>query len=109
MANILIAGCGDIGCLLGTKLSQQGHTVFGLRRNTDALPECIHPIKANLAVEINTLPNNIDTVFYMAAAGKYNDTAYYQTYVLGLKNLIFSLKKTSAKKLFFISSTSVFR
>ncbi len=108
MANILIAGCGDIGCLLGEQLSQQGHSVFGLRRNVDALPECIQPIEANLTTPIDHLPLNIDYVFYMASAGKYKDYAYYQAYVLGLKNLISALKEQSIKKLFFISSSSVF-
>ena len=108
MANVLIAGCGDIGCLLGEQLSQQGQTVFGLRRNVEALPDCIQPIKANLAVPIEHLPPNIDYVFYMASAGKYKDCAYYQAYVSGLKNLLSALKSQSIKKLFFISSSSVF-
>lgn len=108
MANILIAGCGDIGCLLGEQLSQQGHTVFGLRRNVETLPDCIQPIQANLTTPLHNLPSQIDYVFYMASAGKYKDIAYYQAYVLGLKNLISALNETPIKKLFFISSTSVF-
>ena len=108
MANVLIAGCGDIGCLLGKQLSQQGHTVFGLRRNIDALPDGIRPIQANLTTPLHNLPEQIDYVFYMASAGKYRDCAYYQAYVLGLKNLISALKEQSIKKLFFISSSSVF-
>ncbi len=108
MANVLIAGCGDIGCLLGKQLTQQGHTVFGLRRNTEALPDCIHPIQANLTTPIHNLPKSIDYVFYMASAGKYRDCAYYQAYVLGLKNLLSALEGLPIKKLFFISSSSVF-
>jgi len=108
MANILIAGCGDIGCLLGTQLTQEGHQVFGLRRDISALPECIQPIQANLTVPLKGLPKQIDYVFYMASAGKYKDTAYYQAYVLGLKNIISALKDTPIKRLFFISSSSVF-
>lgn len=108
MANILIAGCGDIGCLLGTELTQQGHTVFGLRRNIDALPDAIQPVEANLTGLIHNLPDKLDYVFYMASAGKYKDSAYYQAYVLGLKNLLKALSGQSIKRLFFISSTSVF-
>lgn len=108
MANILIAGCGDIGCILGTQLTQQGHQVFGLRRNIDALPECIKPIKADLSLAINNLPKQIDYVFYMASAGKYKDAAYYQAYVSGLRNLISNLDPKMIKRFFFISSTSVF-
>lgn len=109
MANILIAGCGDLGCMLGTQLSEQGHKVFGLRRNTEALPECILPVKADLsATTIPNLPKKIDYVFYMASAGKYNDTAYYLAYVQGLNNLIGALEGKKIKRLFYISSTSVF-
>lgn len=108
MATILIAGCGDIGCLLGTELTQQGHTVFGLRRNIGALPECIHPVEANLTGTIHNLPDKIDYVFYMASAGKFKDSAYYQAYVSGLKNLLHALQGQTIKRLFFISSTSVF-
>lgn len=108
MANILIAGCGDVGCLLGTELTQQGHKVFGLRRNIDALPDFIHPIEANLTGTIQDLPEQIDYVFYMASAGKYKDSAYYQAYVSGLKNLLHALQGQAIKRLFFISSSSVF-
>jgi nucleoside-diphosphate-sugar epimerase len=108
MANILIAGCGDVGCLLGTELTQQGHTVYGLRRNVDALPDCIHPIEANLTGIIHDLPKQVDYVFYMASAGKYKDSAYYQAYVLGLKNLLQTLQGQTIKRFFFISSSSVF-
>ncbi len=108
MANILIAGCGDVGCLLGTELTQQGHKVFGLRRNVDALPDCIVPIEANLTGTINNLPKKIDYVFYMASAGKFKDSAYYQAYVSGLKNLLHTLQGQAIKRLFFISSSSVF-
>ncbi len=108
MANILIAGCGDVGCLLGTELTEQGHKVFGLRRNIDALPDCITPIEANLTAKINNLPDKIDYVFYMASAGKFKDSAYYQAYVLGLKNLLHTLQGQAIKRLFFVSSSSVF-
>jgi nucleoside-diphosphate-sugar epimerase len=108
MANILIAGCGDVGCLLGTELTKQGHKVFGLRRNIGALPECIIPIEANLASTINDLPKKVDYVFYMASAGKFKDSAYYQAYVSGLKNLLKAIKDQNIKRFFFISSSSVF-
>ncbi len=108
MANVLIAGCGDIGCLLGSQLAEQGHQVFGLRRNVDALPDCIQPVQANLTTPVENLPLNIEYVFYMASAGKYKDSAYYQAYVQGLKNLISALETHPVKKLFFISSSSVF-
>ncbi|WP_040727864.1 NAD-dependent epimerase/dehydratase family protein [Thiomicrorhabdus sp. Kp2] len=108
MANILIVGCGDIGCQLGLILNQQDHNVFGLRRNIEALPESITPIQADFSSSLPELPKEIDYVFYIASAGKYKDSAYYQAYVHGLKNTINALKNHNIKRLFFISSSSVF-
>lgn len=108
MATILIAGCGDIGCRLGTALVEQGHQVYGLRRNVDKLPSELIPIAADLNQETLELPDNIDYVFYTASAGKYNDLAYYQAYVSGVKNILAALAGQKIKRFFFTSSTSVF-
>jgi len=108
MANILIAGCGGIGCELGVKLVSQGHTVFGLRRNVDDIPSEIQPIQADLSHPINGLPNNIDYVVYAASAGKHKDIAYFQAYVSGVKHIIQALENQSIKRFIFVSSTSVF-
>ena len=108
MANILIVGCGDIGCQLGSILNQQNHKVFGLRRNIEAIPDSITPIQADFSASLPELPKEIDYVFYIASAGKYKDSAYYQAYVLGLKNTLNALKDHKIKRLFFISSSSVF-
>ncbi|MDX1352265.1 MAG: NAD-dependent epimerase/dehydratase family protein [Thiomicrorhabdus sp.] len=108
MANILIVGCGDIGCQLGSILNQQNHKVFGLRRNIEAIPDSITPIQADFSASLPELPKEIDYVFYIASAGKYKDSAYYQAYVLGLKNTLNALKDHNIKRLFFISSSSVF-
>lgn len=108
MANILIAGCGDLGCRLGLELAEEGHQVYGLRRDGDKIPAPMHPISADLNHEITDLPAKLDMVFYTAAAGKYNDFAYYQTYVAGMKNLLAALSGQTLKRLIFTSSTSVF-
>lgn len=108
MANILIVGCGDIGCQLGSILSEQNHTVFGLRRNIEELPEKITPIQADLAFALPELPKEIDYVFYIASASKYKDSAYYQAYVLGVKHTLQALKNHNIKRFIFISSSSVF-
>ena len=108
MANILIAGCGGIGCELGTQLIAQGHTVYGLRRETSELPEGILPIEADLAHPLKSLPDNLDYVVYSASAGKFKDAAYYQAYVAGVKHVLEAVKNQAIKRFFFVSSTSVF-
>ena len=108
MAKILIAGCGDIGCQLGSLLSEQGHTIYGLRRNIEAIPNTITPIQADLSTSLPELPKDLDYVFYIASAGKYKDSAYYQAYVSGVKHTLQALKGQKIKRIFFISSSSVF-
>lgn len=107
MASILIAGCGSIGCQLGEQLSTK-HQVFGLRRNIENMPDSLHAIGADLNCKLENLPPQIDYVFYMPSAGKFKDSAYYNAYVLNLKNLLNGLQNKGVKRLFLISSTSVF-
>lgn len=110
MARVLIAGCGDIGCRLGETLSEKGHQVFGIRRDITQLPDVIEPISADLFTQLPDIPGDLDYVFYIVSAASYNDVAYYQAYVLGLKHLIQALQNAEQrpKRLFFISSSSVF-
>ena len=108
MARVLIAGCGGIGCQLGQLLAEDGHEVFGLRRDISKVPESITPIQADLATPAKNLPAHIDYVFYTASAGKYKDPAYYLAYVSGVKHILKGLVNQNIKRFFFVSSTSVF-
>lgn len=108
MAKILIAGCGDLGCELGSQLSGQGHSVYGLRRDTSQMPDCIEPIASDLFTQTPNLPDQLDYVFYIVSASGYKDVAYYQAYVLGVKHLLKGLAKQKVKRIFYISSSSVF-
>lgn len=108
MARILIAGCGKIGCELGAELTQQGHTVFGVRRNTADMPSSIQPVEADLSHPLSELPDKMDYVVYAAAAGKHKDLAYFQAYVAGVKHVLDALKDQHIKRFIFVSSSSVF-
>lgn len=108
MANVLIVGCGGIGCELGVTLSEQGHKVYGLRRDVSEIPSGIEPIEADLSNSALPFPEQIDYVFYMASAGKHKDVAYYQAYVSGVKHTLKNLQDRNIKRIFFISSSSVF-
>lgn len=108
MANVLIVGCGGIGCELGQALNEQGHKVYGLRRDISDIPDGITPIEADLSNTNLPFPDHLDYVFYMASAGKHKDVAYYQAYVSGVKHTLKNLQNQSLKRLFFISSSSVF-
>lgn len=104
---ILIAGCGDLGTALGRKLSAAGDEVWGLRRSPRSLPRPLHTLRGDLLSPLR-LPEGIEAAVYLATPGRYEDEAYRQTYVLGLRNLIGALRGHPLQRLIFISSTAVY-
>lgn len=107
---ILIAGCGYVGSALGLLLVSEGHTVFGLRRNTSALPAGITPVRADFSKPLppNTLPDNLDAVVCAASPGGSSDEAYRAAYVDGPRSLISTLGGQSIERLILVSSTGVY-
>lgn len=112
MARILIAGCGYIGCALGERLIEDGHQVWGLRRDTAQLPDGIQGIAADVTgpETLTRIPPFIDTVYYMASPDGRDDNAYRLAYLDGLINFIDALTKQrqEPKRFVFVSSTSVY-
>lgn len=105
---ILIAGCGDVGSRTAILLAQQGHTVYGLRRTINQLPQGIQGIEADLN-DIDTLKNlpDVDIVIYSAAATDHGEAGYRKAYIDGVNNIRAGLRK--APELFlFTSSTGVY-
>jgi nucleoside-diphosphate-sugar epimerase len=111
-ANILIAGCGDIGSRLGVNLAADGHKVWGLKRNTASLAAQIQPLPGDLASpDTLILPTErFDYVFYTAAAGGYSETQYRAAYVDGVANLLAALAaaRQQPRRILLVSSTSVY-
>lgn len=113
MANILIAGCGYVGCALAERLSAVGHEVWGLRRDPAELPACVKAIGADLTRRDGlaaTLPDTVDTVFFLAAADRTSEEAYRAIYVDGLANLIAAIDSLglSPQRMFVTTSTAVY-
>jgi nucleoside-diphosphate-sugar epimerase len=108
---ILIAGCGYVGSELARRLLADGHTVFGLRRNTSLLPEGVLPVPADLSrpETLLVLPGNLDAVVYAASADGYSAEAYRAAYVTGLDHLLGALDGADApRRLLYVSSTGVY-
>lgn len=108
---ILIAGCGYVGTELGRQLAAEGHTVFGLRRNTALLPQEIEPVIADLASpgSLAVIPKSLDYVYYSASASGYSESAYRAAYVSGLRNILGALyRQSDLKRIFYTSSTGVY-
>ena len=111
--NVLIAGCGYVGCALANQLvNGKGFEIWGLRRDPSTLPDGVHAIQGNLQ-DIDNLgewPSEIDYVVYCAAADEHNEEGYHRTYIQGLANVIHRLKQDRHRpaRIIFTSSTSVY-
>lgn len=112
MKQVVIAGCGDLGTALGLRLRQRGWKVFGLRRDTSALPEGIEPIIGDLTCvdKPEQWPDKVDYLVYCPAAGKRDAQLYQQLYVQGLEHVLGWLKqgRKLPRHLLQISSTGVY-
>jgi nucleoside-diphosphate-sugar epimerase len=112
MARILIAGCGQVGTLLGIALQKAGHVVWGLKRQPSTLPAALQPLSGDLsaAQSLNHLPPDLDYVFYTAAPDGFSEPSYRAVYVDGVANLMSALQHRGEhpRRIFLTSSTSVY-
>lgn len=115
---ILIVGCGQMGISVAELLVSGGMTVYGARRNVQALPEFITPVSLDL-----TQPESLDVlaehcwqaVIVTLTADTFSEQAYRSTYVDGLDHLLQALKKHQPSAevaplplILFASSTSIY-
>ncbi len=109
--NILIAGCGYVGTMLGQHLAETGHTVWGLRRTVHGLPKQIRPLQGDLIDPhvFTGFSDNIHVVFYTASPDYSSESAYRVAYIDGLRNLIHFLNKGGQRPhILYTSSTAVY-
>ena len=105
---VLIAGCGYVGCALGSALAREGVRVWGLRRDPARLPDGVEPIAADLRhpESLRSVPTGLDAIVYAVSADAPTDEAYREAYVEGLRRLIRATG--SPRRLVFASSTGVY-
>lgn len=107
---VLIVGCGYVGTALARKLISEGHEVWGLRRDAQALAKVpgIEPFRANL-LDIRTLADlpKTDLVVLCQAPSRETDK-YVDTYFRATQNLLAALDGRAPKKIIMLSSTSVY-
>lgn len=109
---ILLAGCGQLGSLIGLALARN-HQVWGLRRNAERIPQPLKPLQGNLlepAALAAILPPELDTVIYCLTPAQYDDAGYKAAFVTALDNLLTILEQRARppRRVFFISSTGVY-
>ena len=89
MAQVVIAGCGYVGNALAGMLLTEGHEVFGIRRNVDALAEDVQGIAGDLAEPsaLGPAPPRVEyAVFAVSADG--GTEAYRRAYLDGLAGFL---------------------
>lgn len=106
---VLIAGCGDVGNVLATALLEDGHIVYGLKRDTSTLPGGVKPIRADLLnpATLTNLPADIDKLVFMPTPATRDPAGYEAIFIRGWKNLWANLKMAPSRTLL-VSSTAVF-
>lgn len=135
MAKILIVGCGDVGSRLAQQLAVQGHEVHGLRRSHFSL-EGVHSLTGDVTVPASLrFPAGLDYVFVLLAPGAAGtagassatgavgasgisgaatasivagEAAYRRVYFEGTRNVFAALSGQQLRRLFWISSSSVY-
>ena len=112
-ASVLIAGCGDIGSRLATRLLDSDWQVYGLRRSIDRLPAGVIGVAGDLfgaQCPAQWPTGQIDYLVYSAAATDHDEAGYQAAYVDGLKHTLSWLEQNGQrpKRLLFVSSSSVF-
>lgn len=107
---IMIVGCGDLGQYLGQRLAEQGHQVWGARRQVALLPEAIQPFYWDLpAPPPESLPE-IDYLIYAVAADGRSPADYQRAYRDGVAAVLAALgdQLSTLKRFFLVSSTGVY-
>ncbi len=109
---VLIAGCGYVGIALGKALATSGHQVWGMRRNTSALPPEIRPLQADLGQDIQDAVRSQawDVVYYTASSSAYTPEAYEAAYVTQVTRLLHALEdlEQPPKRFIYTSSTGLY-
>lgn len=112
-ASLLVLGFGAIATAMQLEIDAENLAVelSGVRRNTSALPDRVRPIKADYqdaaSLQSALLSERPDYVLLTLTPSAFNEQAYSESYVGGLKNTLAALTQ-APKRIFFFSSTSVY-
>ncbi len=110
--NIVIIGCGDIGIALGQRLHAGGHTVYGVRRSPEKLPQYIKGIGADFtdAAELQYQLAQVaaDYVVVTLTPAGFTAAAYAQCFGDGTHNILAALSSMPPQRLLYVSSTGVY-
>ncbi|MFB6211373.1 MAG: SDR family oxidoreductase [Halobacteriales archaeon] len=113
--DIAILGCGYVGLELGRQLTDQGHTVIGVRRSAAGLDRIEQAGMAAIQADVTddrTLRRipDVDAVVFIVSSGGRGADAARRIYVEGLETVIdhFGAREPSPDRLLYTSSTGVY-
>ncbi len=111
--SLLIAGCGDVGGRLASRLLPEGWRVHGLRRDTARLPAGVLPVAGDLrrAECPAAWPREaLEYLVYSAAASQHDEAGYRAAYLDGLRHVLGWLERQGQRprRLLFVSSSGVY-
>lgn len=109
-SSLLVIGCGDIGAAVARHFVAEGWDVWGVRRQPMELPG------ATMLQADVTVPDSLhvlaglrpEFVLLVLTPGTFTDERYRQVYVEGLRNCLAVLDRSRLRRVFWVSSTSVF-
>lgn len=108
---ILLAGCGDVGLRVATRLLARGDEVWALRRNSprESVPG-LRWLGADLTAPHapGKLPAGIARVVYLPAPDARDQAAYRALFVDGLRHLLQALDARALKQVLLVSSSAVY-
>jgi nucleoside-diphosphate-sugar epimerase len=112
MAQIVIAGCGYVGNALARLLLDDGHEVYGIRRDVSKLEQGIRGIAGDLAdpKTLGPAPRRVEYAVFAVGADAGTEQAYRRAYLDGLAGFLEWLADEGQRprRLVMTSSTSVY-
>ena len=109
---ILLAGCGDLGLRTAARLGSN-FTCYGLRRQTEKLPDFVIPLRADLSDTDQVryaLAEGFDVVIATVTPDRYSEKSYMASYITAAKSLLKVIRDSvnPPSLLVWASSTSVY-
>lgn len=111
--NILIVGCGDVGCQTGVRLKALGYGVYGIKRSVDAnvpFPYFCADVSdlESLKQCIGQVPADIHYVLYAVAPAERSENAYDAAYPVGVRNTLKCIDVQMIEGFILVTSTAVY-
>ncbi|MFT3929441.1 MAG: NAD(P)H-binding protein [Spongiibacteraceae bacterium] len=108
--SLLVVGCGDLGAAVAEYFAQRNWRVYGVRRSAAEISGV-----TMIAADVTQLESlralsslRPDYVLIALTPGEFSDARYRAVYVDGARNILQAIDRSQIKRVFWVSSTSVY-